>query len=549
MSFKSKKLLLLYTDKYYFVKQVYPFGLDLIAHHLRRYGHTATIDYPFLPEPGLEANIEQILARTEPDLIGLGIRNIDTAMSCEPFGDFEGPDYRTFYFIPEIRRIVDIIKRLRPEIPVVAGGGAFTVSPGAILNALELNYGIAGEGEEPLRQFLEAFPDEEKISKIPGLVYRRGDDIVANPRQPYAFENGRGIVEREKKFNWAHETVGLPMQVKRGCNRNCSYCVEPVIEGRKFVFKDPDSVIQELERIAGRCDGVKDIFFVDTEFNIPDLAYCTLLIEKIIRSGLNERFRFSSQFLPAPFNHAFAGLLREAGFSVVLTCDSFSDSVLDANRSSHRKRDSLSTIALCEKFGIDCSVNLIFGLPGETCETIDQTIESMITYPPNAMRRYEYTLGGRIYQGTPLCRFVEDQGTTRHVYGNWSEGFLDPYYFCSPDRPEKVKGYVEQHFPFTTACQNLHDSTVQQRLAMVFLADQADWNRAAERFLKSDLDACSAVYDYLFRKLVESGETEKAITVSEHFRDAILGQGGMDRYGEYVSVVQYYLSMLKPRID
>jgi hypothetical protein len=262
---------------------------------------------------------------------------------------------------------------------------------------------------------------------------------------------------------------------------------------------------------------------------------------------LHEHFRFSSQFLPSPFDSDFAKLLNEAGFSIILTCDSFSDIVLEKNRSSYRKKKSINTLELCEKFNLDCTVNLIFGLPGETYETIDQTIAVMTKYPPNAGRRYEYTFGGRIYQGTPLCRFVETRKSDLHIYGNRSEGFLEPCYYCAPESPLKLKKYVEQIFPFLYEYKNKDDSVSLQKLAVAYLADQARWNQAASKFLESDLDACSASYDYLFRKLSGSGEVKTARTISKKFMDAILQSGEVKKYGDQIPVIQYYMSILPLR--
>ncbi len=64
-------------------------------------------------------------------------------------------------------------------------------------------------------------------------------------------------------------------------------------------------------------------------------------------------------------------------------------------------------VTFYETVNIDCTVNLIFGLPGESYETIDHTLGEMMKYPPNALRRYEYTIGGRIYQNTPLSHFLK----------------------------------------------------------------------------------------------------------------------------------------------
>ncbi|HUT43347.1 MAG TPA: radical SAM protein, partial [Desulfobacterales bacterium] len=417
MSRDHKNVLLLYTDKYYLIKQIYPFGLDLIANHLRRYDFSVTIDYPFLPLPDLETNLIEIIKHCKPDAIGLGIRNIDTAMSCEKFGNHKGPGCKTFYFLPDIKKIVEIIRKFSPDTPIVAGGGAFTISYEAILEFLGIEYGIIGEGEKPLVQFLNAYPDKEKIKKIPNMIIKAGNGFHVTRRQSYVFKKGCFLNERDSKFNYAYDTTGLPVQVKRGCNQNCSYCVEPLIEGNKFIFRNHDDIIAELNTIAEKYDGIKSIFFTDTEFNIPDLKNCSGLVKKILEAGLHKYFRFSSQFLPKPLDENFAKLLDDTCFSVILTCDSFADSVLSSNKVSYRQKDISQALTLCEKFNIDCTVNLVFGLPGESYETIDHTLEEMMKHPPNALRRYEYTIGGRIYQDTPLSRFVEQLNNDDHLYG------------------------------------------------------------------------------------------------------------------------------------
>lgn len=539
-----KNVLLLYTDKYYLIKQIYPFGLDLIANHLRRHDLNVTIDYPFLPLPDLETNLNEIIKRSKPDVIGLGIRNIDTAMSCEKFGNHKGPGCKTFYFLPDIKKIVEIIRRLFPDIPIVAGGGAFTVSCEAILEFLGIEYGIVGEGEDPLLQFLNAFPDKKKIGKIPNMVFKASNGFHVNRRQSYIFKKDRVLNERDAKFNYAYETSGLPVQVKRGCNQNCSYCVEPFIEGNKFFFRNHADIIAELKTIAENYESIKNIFFTDTEFNILDLKNCSDLVKKILEAGLHEYFRFSSQFLPRPFDENFAKLLAETGFSVILTCDSFADSILSKNRTSYRQKDITQTLGLCEKFNIDCTINLVFGLPGESYETIDHTLKEMLKHPPNPLRQYEYTIGGRIYQHTPLSRFIEQLSDDDHLYGNKSKGYLEPYYYCSPDNPFNLKKYLECFLPFSIDYQNNYDSNLFKTLACAYLADQGRWNEAAANFLAGSLSSQTSIYDYLFRKFADSGNLELAGSISEHLIDAIHQSKKVSEYEDQISVVKYYLSII-----
>ena len=153
---EKKSILLFHTDKYYLVNQVYPFGLDIIAHALRNRGHGVEIVCAFLPHRDWRENVAEAISRFRPDVMGLSIRNIDTCMSCEPHGDHEAADHRTFYFLPEIRELASFIGQEAPLVPVVVGGGAFTVAPEAILKYLGMSYGIVGEGEQPFCRFVEA---------------------------------------------------------------------------------------------------------------------------------------------------------------------------------------------------------------------------------------------------------------------------------------------------------------------------------------------------------------------------------------------------------
>jgi len=367
------QVLFIYTDPYYIVKQIYPYGLDLLAARLRQEGIAVTIAYAFLPSADPVANLSRVVADFTPDLVGLGIRNIDTCMACEDYGDVSGDGYRSFFFLPAIRSVADAVRAVLPRVPIICGGGGFTMAPRQMLAYLNVDFGVTGEGEEALSTFVITWPDRDRLGQIPGIVMRSGNRFSETPRSPFAFQH-HPISERDPGFRHAFASAGLPVRVKRGCNQACTFCVEPIIEGRSFVYRDVADVIGELQAAAGM-DPVDKVFFVDTEFNLPDLNYATALVDAIMAEDLHARFRFASQFLPRPFTDDFATRLAAAGFSVILTCTSFADPVLEASGASYRRADILKALDLCARHGIDVTVDLIFGLPGETWETVARSVE------------------------------------------------------------------------------------------------------------------------------------------------------------------------------
>ncbi|MDY6952474.1 MAG: radical SAM protein [Thermodesulfobacteriota bacterium] len=542
MSAYSKSVLLLYADKYYLLNQVFPAGLDLISRYVRRRGHRVVTAHPFLPDRDYKRNIREAIRRTEPDCVGIGIRNLDTCMSCEEHGDYEGRDYRTFYFLPPIRDVVSEIRNTIPEVPLVAGGGAFTMSPVAILTYLGLDYGIVGEGEEPFCQFIEAFPDEEKIRQIPNMVYRCHDGYKVNRRQPYTFDTDLASEDRDDGFDFALQATGVPVQVKRGCHHRCSYCVEPLIEGRQFVFRPIDSVINEL-KIMAEVEAADRVFFVDTEFNVPDLRHGTALVKALLREGLHERFRFVTQLIPKPFDASFAALLAEGHFAVVFSCESFSRAVLENNYISYGEKDILGAIEASERAGLHSTVSLIFGLPGEDYQTMDHTLSRMNQYPAGPLREYEYTIGGRIYEGTPLCEYVERNSPSRDLYGKRSQGYVSPYYFCAPESPFRVHEYVRAGSSDMLCYHKRYDEGDFEEVAIGYLSDHQLWGDAVERFRESDMRVQLGIYDYLFKKLLHFGRQDNARDISRAMLEKMSGPGAQIDPGQ-AEVVKFYLSRL-----
>lgn len=202
------------------------------------------------------------------------------------------------------------------------------MSPESILEYVGGDFGIISNAARPMLMFVNFFPDLEKVKRIPNLISQQFDVSKKQSKSELFTEFDLLPIEKSKDFNHSFETIGIPVMTSYGCCMNCSYCVEPKITKNRFIQRSKKDIINELVSISEKEKNISEIFFVNTEFNIPDPGYSLALLKDIIKNQLHKRFRFSSQFLPIGFSEEYVNHLSRAGFYVILTCDSFFDDIL-----------------------------------------------------------------------------------------------------------------------------------------------------------------------------------------------------------------------------
>src|SRR5690606_13315777 len=96
-----------------------------------------------------------------PDVIGIGVRNIDNSDSIA-----------LRHYTPEAASLAAELRSAAPSATVVAGGAAFGVAPEALLEALDLRYAVAGDGERATVAVVNDLAAGREPGQIPGVVRR-----------------------------------------------------------------------------------------------------------------------------------------------------------------------------------------------------------------------------------------------------------------------------------------------------------------------------------------------------------------------------------------
>jgi radical SAM superfamily enzyme YgiQ (UPF0313 family) len=371
---------------------VAPLALDYLAHALREsHFEVDILDLCFADAP--EEAIGAYFARNSPLAIGVSLRNTDDTY-------FASQDF----FLPAFKEVIDTI-RAHTQAPIILGGAGFSVMPKAILDFCNVDLGIWGEGEQALPFLLRRMVAGEGYDDVPGLIWRSEKGLVSN--SPSYLSPDEKVPRRSAVDNRRYFLEGGmgAIEGKRGCSKTCIYCADPLGKGRRVRLRSPESVAREIEALLEQ--GIDHLHFCDSEFNIPE-AHAREVCLELVKRGLGEKVRWYTYASPVPFSDELAALLRRAGCAGInFGADSASDGVLRTLGRDFTVQDLERTADICHRQGITFMFDLLLGGPGETRDTLRQTVEAMKRLSPD---RVGASLGVRIFPGTELARMVQSQG-------------------------------------------------------------------------------------------------------------------------------------------
>lgn len=405
---------------------IFPLGLAYVAAAARQAGHeVAVADLCFGNDP-LRA-LTGTVRHFHPDLVGLSLRNLDNA--AYP---------RTVDYLDQHLAVVQTLHNATPA-PVVLGGSGFSIMPQACMQALDGDWGIAGEGEVAITGLLAALEAGRKPGRIAGLYGRSG------PAASFAGGPAPHLPRRDwlNGLRPARDLLDYPryirrggmgnIQTKRGCVFKCSYCTYPLLEGKRFRTREAADVVDEIAELLHDY-GPHPIFFVDSILNFPR-GHVESICEEILRRGI--KVRWSCYATPVKLDRHQARLMAAAGCDgIELGTDAVDDEQLSRLGKSFNAETAERANRHCMEAGLRVCQTLIFGAPGETHASIRATCAALRRMNPTAVVAMT---GVRLYPGTPLSNSLIDQGrVAKHDIG------LLPAFYVEPAVADFLPRYLRQ---------------------------------------------------------------------------------------------------------
>lgn len=310
----------------------------------------------------------------------------------------------------------EVVRQLRPNVPIIWGGVHVTLSPEqSLATSKYVDIVVRGEGELTAVELAKAIRDRKPLSTVDGLSWKCGNEVVHN--------QDRELMNFSEQLDLNYDLIDirkydtknvLIYQSERGCPHRCSFCDVVIVHRRKFRQKSAEQVIRDINNLYDkfhpeRIQLVDDCFFAD-------MKRAKQVIEGFIK--INRGFSWHASCRVQYAKHTdqeFWKRAKESGLTeVYVGAESGSQRILDYIKKDCRVEDIYRCAEQITAEGILFWTNFMMGFPNEKREDIDETIK-MVDYLCDTYG--ENVRIGRIFiyapcPGTPLhdevvkCGFI-----------------------------------------------------------------------------------------------------------------------------------------------
>ncbi len=308
----------------------------------------------------------EILSEYRPDVLGLQCYTFDIGF---------------------IDSVLKSAKALNRKMVTMIGGPHPTAAPEETMKNFgeSLDLCFVGEAETGLPMLLDLLSEgESDLGGVPGLVWRKDGSIKKNAR---IFQEDLDIIPmpawdliRPETYPEAQHGAFFkqfpiaPVIVTRGCPFPCTFCAGGVVAGKKIRRRSIDNVINELIYL-NKERGIREFHIIDDNFTM-DMNYAKKFLRRLKELDLGMTWAVPNGVRMDALDEELLELMKQTGlYMISLGIESGSDEVL-GNMKKHlttsRIRECVKRI---NKAGIDVSGFFIMGFPGETVETMFQTIK------------------------------------------------------------------------------------------------------------------------------------------------------------------------------
>jgi len=311
--------------------------------------------------------------------------------------------------------IARIAKRIDPATVVVFGGvGATHLWEHLLQHVAEVDYVVIGEGEHAFLSLVRHIDGRGPVdaAAIPGIALRRdGRAVRTAAAEPIRDLDALPMPARH--FDFAH------LSLTRGCPADCRFCGSPGFWGRRVRYHSAGYFVEQLAAL--RQKGRRFFWVSDDTFTLNRrrvIAVC----RQILRRRLGIHWAAISR-VDAVDEEVLAWMRRAGCIQISYGVESGSEEIRRRLNKKISAAQIRAAFALTQRYGIMARAYFIYGCPGETEQTIQESIDLMLEIQPLAAVFYILDL----FPGTAL--YEDFKRRSRLTDDIWLERVEDIMYF------------------------------------------------------------------------------------------------------------------------
>lgn len=283
---------------------------------------------------------------------------------------------------PAALKLASNLKRHFKECLLIIGGPHVTVTPKQTMKHKCFDLALLGEAERTIVELIKTLEkDKKNLGDIKGVAFKKGRKVIITPSRPFIknLDNlpfpARHLLPplekcRPTPVSYKNLPVGTIM-TSRGCPFHCTFCARNVF-GNQVRLRSPKNVVDEMEILVKKY-GASEIRVWDDTFNLDPNRVIEICKEILKRKLV---FSWTCQARVNFVNPRMLSWMKRAGcWQISYGIESGNQEILNKIKKGITLKTAREAVAKTKKAGIEVKCFFMLGLPGETEETMQETID------------------------------------------------------------------------------------------------------------------------------------------------------------------------------
>ncbi|OGD52695.1 hypothetical protein A3K80_04325, partial [Candidatus Bathyarchaeota archaeon RBG_13_38_9] len=365
------------------------------------------------------------------DALALGINNVQRVEGGTRYGlseediltiiwefdpDLVGVTCMFSSYSTDAHRLAAIVKDYNHAAPVIFGGAHSSICPEWVLKDENVDIVVFGEGEITMSELVSKLQRGEGISEVRGIAFRQDGRIVKNkPREfmtdidsiplPARHLLPMGIYLNNSKSPYNIRFPATTVVTSRGCPGNCVFCSIHSVWGHRWRYRDPKSVVDEIEHLIKQYN-VREIEFLDDNIAASNKRL-EAICDEIIRRKLNIKWATPNGIAYWTLDEKLLRKMKKSGcYRLTFGIESGNIATRKFIGKTHSLESAKKIIGHANKIGLWTVCTFIIGFPYEKKDSIMDTVRFAVESGTDFA--VFYLLG--VFPGTKVYEIFKKEG-------------------------------------------------------------------------------------------------------------------------------------------